>query len=690
MRLNISPLKWQPSLSGSSRFRIAAACAPIALCLVSGALGSAFPVVLAATVSALPIFFRPSRIQPTWLVWVWLGLAIVPLAALLPSATFGLAAWRMELSTNYGLPLAPTVTPDPTTLRSILVLYWCGLAYLWWNCSQHRNAVEATVLVRAAIGITAVLAVFTIGSSPEVPGFLAAGNASPMTRNQLATILAIGVAMGIATALPTPSRRWISAAPEIGVVILCTVALASLGSRAGLALAGVGAATVLLVVGILRRSMLHAALAFVVPMVGIATLPFLPGESAARIRETTNPLADYRFTVQADAFELVADHPLTGVGFGSFESVFPFYQRASRPAIRARHSENDLLMLAAESGPGAALLAMAAAIGLAVSWSRNVRQDRAFTEPASAAFGTLAIFALHGLVDVPGHSLLVMFFVAAIAGVACRTLLMGTGSSKFLSIVPGMALLGLAIIAFLIPGPQRPAELAHDRSINDIPTRRAIDSWLAAHPLDAGIVELRAHRSILDDRFVDASRDFDLLDLLAPSDLQISERAVYAWQRERRPQEFVKGVVRFLDRLPEDQLPNRLSGLGRTAENWPAAASEFARLNPPLTWMLDRRTISPKERAVLPARVAIALGRAGRSDVACQIVIFQIGPGLGEHLPDSEIPGLPRLPFTFSGESDDVSDSWYDVAVHRYFSGKPEAAWNILQTYLAVKLHLQQ
>src|SRR5690606_1990022 len=94
----------------------------------------------------------------------------------------------------------------------------------------------------------------------------------------------------------------------------------------------------------------------------LAMVQLEEGVRQQKAEETAEAPIDFRLLIFQDTWRIVRDHPLTGTGLGTYELIYPQYQRASLQNARAKHPESDWLMLASEGG----LLAVGCLAGLIV------------------------------------------------------------------------------------------------------------------------------------------------------------------------------------------------------------------------------------------------------------------------------------------------------------------------------------
>ncbi len=129
-----------------------------------------------------------------------------------------------------------------------------------------------------------------------------------------------------------------------------------------------------------------------------------------------------RLTYWKAAWQILLDHPLTGVGVGAFPSVYPRYGSSSAQLERVEEAHNDYLHLLVETGMIGGGLLLTFLVLCLRSWRLQVRQM------AMAGRGDPAIFygswiamvglALHSWVDfnlqIPSNALLFLLMAAMI------------------------------------------------------------------------------------------------------------------------------------------------------------------------------------------------------------------------------------------------------------------------------------
>ncbi|MEZ4223838.1 MAG: O-antigen ligase family protein [Polyangiaceae bacterium] len=261
-----------------------------------------------------------------------------------------------------------------------------------------------------------------------------------LNSNVLAGFLNLGALMGLGLLL-LESRSWARAAAAIGVAACVATSLLA-GSRGGIAAIGLG--LVAFVALCWRWSRRHRR--FQVPLIaGVAAV--LGGVLFVALAKNTAPLDAARdLTLDKLAIfkwtrPLIEAHWLTGVGRGSFETVFPAFASPDRHTVFS-HAENFVLQWAAEWGVPVALAGLAA---LAVLL--RPRHLAPTKDPVHAAiFSALLMTAAQNLVDLATEVPAPMLALCMLSGAAWGA--SGCASPRWLR-PPGWgrAIAGLAMLA---------------------------------------------------------------------------------------------------------------------------------------------------------------------------------------------------------------------------------------------------
>jgi O-antigen ligase len=417
------------------------------------------PLAGAAAVAATALALA----RPVWGVYVAIGLIpleVFPLpigtvATLSPAeAAFVLAgvAWALRRLASGELPYTPSplgkplallliaivpglaVAPDPLPVIKVLVM-WSSFFLLYQLLISEATLGEVRgLLIAIALSATVIGAVTVIGVNPGEQqlvneGTEATGRAVGTFEhpNILATFLGIGLVASLAMALRGPA---VMRPAMLGGFVLTTFGLVLTLSRGGF-LAVAGALMVLLAWRSFRRLAL-------IGLVTIAVLFAVDENPLGDVQETdlfTQRVSsvseaagtDPRLEIWQTTPQIIADHPLVGIGASSFVEVAPRYGLIDPSTFDPyEHAHNIALTVTAELGilglAGLAWLALAVAV---VAWQAL---RRAATEAERAvAFALVAGVvgvAVQGTVDYTvGSNVLgavVMCLLAGIVALATR------------------------------------------------------------------------------------------------------------------------------------------------------------------------------------------------------------------------------------------------------------------------------
>jgi O-antigen ligase len=172
--------------------------------------------------------------------------------------------------------------------------------------------------------------------------------------------------------------------------------------------------------------------------------------------------AGHRMEIWRDCARAVLDFPITGIGLGSFRTVYPHYQSGSNTS-EATHAENEYLQWAMETGVVGVVLLLVVAIGFitAVVSRLKRRRDPYFRLLTYGAIFGITSFCIHNLIDfnmhIPSNALTLMA-VAALCFQAvhchrdaggyrclCSTYEIPVRSRKGILLLAGIALAAIAL-----------------------------------------------------------------------------------------------------------------------------------------------------------------------------------------------------------------------------------------------------
>ncbi len=374
----------------------------------------------------------PPRVRVDWPLWIAAG-GIVACGGLafLPARWFHVPLWRSALASVPMVQLPSSVSPAPWATGFWLgVMAITALTGLFALAHPLRTAgVVGLGTAAVVVGILyTALAIYAKETGWHYPFAGTATFGFFPNRNHTATFLVIGsiLALGLLRIAWRDGRWTVGTLAGAGL----TLFVAALGyysvSRGGIVFLLVGMA--IWAAGLGRR---EQSLPLVVSL-GVLLLAggglFAVSGSEVRHRllaaggDGNAPSAtgesipsELRIPIYEDASRLVCDMPLTGVGLGAFAAVFPQYREKSLNGAAAIHPESDWLMLAAEAGVPATVLAALLGGGL-LRRSSRWRQHPSW--PLRwACVAAVAAACLHGIVDVPLHRVVLGWWVLVLAGI---------------------------------------------------------------------------------------------------------------------------------------------------------------------------------------------------------------------------------------------------------------------------------
>ena len=381
------------------------------------------------------IVFAPNRVVPLryWLLCA--GILAASSLSLLPQTWFPTPEWRQALLGYQAFPSLPWITLAPRETIYWLVLLASALVTGLFSLGHPvRSGVKLYVALLGLLACAgyAALAIYAKTTGWEYPFFDKRGWSPPEfgffpNRNHTAALLVTGsvLALGIIREAWS-ARRPFAFLLAVGSLGLCVYSLLFYSiSRGGVVFLVVGVLLWLAVLGRAHRSLplLVSSLAIAGTLVWI----FLISEGQARNRildflgmeEASQPkffAGDLRSKIFLDTLHIIRDYPLTGTGLGTFGYVFPFYMQASIDEAMPIHPESDWLMLAAEAGIPALLLALTL-LALLIRDIFRLRDTGSWPLRWGVVAAALAAM-LHGFVDVPLHRIELGWWVLVLAGLA--------------------------------------------------------------------------------------------------------------------------------------------------------------------------------------------------------------------------------------------------------------------------------
>ncbi|MFZ3376442.1 MAG: O-antigen ligase family protein [Chthoniobacterales bacterium] len=335
-----------------------------------------------------------------------LGLATI---AFLPARWFFLPAWRSAVLNDFAIPLPSTLTPQPWMTAGCLISLIAGMSWLYVVSTQEIELRSTRFQLRFFVtGIVAVAAISIALylAHAAFPFWINQRGFGPFpNRNHTADLFGITAIVLLACGqddIRHGRKRWLIWLMALGILV---AAIILNFSRAGMVILVGGSALWIAVVALRQRSLSWIALGFSFLLLLLTVILLLGGETLERFHLRGiggfGISTDFRWRIFRDTFRLIRASPWCGIGLGNFDAVFAIFRSASLGDTRALHPESDWLWLWAELGwPAVAVIVIGAALLI-----RRVLPLREGTNQRfrlAALIGAVA-FALHGLLDVPGH-----------------------------------------------------------------------------------------------------------------------------------------------------------------------------------------------------------------------------------------------------------------------------------------------
>jgi len=278
----------------------------------------------------------------------------------------------------------------------------------------------------------------------------------------------------------------------------------------------------------------------------------LPSEGS---EENTWTDVDFRVPTMLDTLQMIKSIPLTGVGAGQYQFIFPQYRNltAKLNGNVNVHPESDWLWMAAELGIPATvclLIAVLSTFTLALRSIWNGR-DRALR---SALLAGAAIIVIHGMFDVPGHRLPILWTGSLFLGLAlplsskakrpitrgisylaaCSVLIAGLRLSyisyteaPWFPLTTDVNFYQKALTAYQNSRDSKKDSLQRFRELAR--TQKLTQQAIAITPLDRKLRQLDGLCDIRMTRFDEADRQFLIERTLAPTWVELPLNQGFAW-----------------------------------------------------------------------------------------------------------------------------------------------------------------
>jgi hypothetical protein len=401
---------------------VALACLPVLACFLGGATQKWAEGIVVA-ILGIYLVVSPPRFS-LGLATNLVCLALIALAAFafLPAHYFFPSIWRTAMTNDLGIVLPSTVSAQPWITFGCLLSIVAGIS--WFYLVNTRGLELRSVRFQLRLFATGIVFLAAISlifylAHFQPPVWINQRGFGPFpNRNQTGDLFGITAIVILACGQDDMRKgrtRWILWLLAFAVIV--TAIIVNL-SRAGIVLLVVGCALWLGAFALRQRSMPRLALAFSAVLFLLTVLLLFGGQTLERFHlrgiGSTGVVADFRWRIFHDAFELIRDSPWCGIGLGNFEPVFAIFRNASFGDTRALHPESDWIWLWSEVGwPAVALVLVGTTL---VIWRAFPLREGTNQRYRLATLIAVLLFALHGLVDVSGHRIGTMFAAIFLLG----------------------------------------------------------------------------------------------------------------------------------------------------------------------------------------------------------------------------------------------------------------------------------
>lgn len=354
-------------------------------------------------------------------VFAWVLLQLLPLG-------FGGAEWK-EQALSLGIPLAErSINPQPWMGAQAGMLMLAAMTWLYLMANMPVNAArreQSLRLFAVVFSLLGFVVFYLTLIEVKNPLALSVHNFSfTPNRNHTSLAIAAGGILAFALGFDLLVRGRLRGAFFLLFTVLACFGLGASLSRSGILVFLIGCGFWIFVMA--RRGSLSGHWKWLGPfgfwiLIGLF---FLGGATSSRLRDFVSAgwtsVRDFRAEIYRDTLAMWADSPLTGIGLGSFEQVFPQFRDASIIGQPVVHPESSLLWFASEGGWVLLILLSLVAIGLfRCIWSTDHQYDR-FRKMATVV---LLACLLQSLVDVSVHRLgtfMLLGFLYGLARVSVR------------------------------------------------------------------------------------------------------------------------------------------------------------------------------------------------------------------------------------------------------------------------------
>ena len=405
---------------------------------------------LLGVTGGLMLAVPPSIPLPRKIGWASLVFFVTSAMAFLPDNWFQEPAWRKTFRSTGEIALSRCSTLQPWHTGWGLILIGAGLLFglfLLCNPVNRENHFRLATFFTIGIGIYAGVSILAVETGWKHPWAIIGSFGFLPNRNHVGTLLVMGGVAGLGPLNQAISKkRW-------GFLILLLIALGGIFtaitvynvSRAAVPLLMGGC--LLWVAGVLGRPLSLKQATFSVGLLGIACYFFIhsnapssqrlgllisgKSENSSSIQTSTLALDsvapndfsdivpfDFRWLIYKDTLDLIADHPVQGVGLGNYRYLIPQYRKASLSENTMLHSDSSVLLIAAETGIPALISVV---VLLTLCWLRlkGCAAHHSWNVRWSSAVAFL-VFLIHSTFDIPAHRTATLLPALFIAGLAFR------------------------------------------------------------------------------------------------------------------------------------------------------------------------------------------------------------------------------------------------------------------------------
>ncbi|MEM1221492.1 MAG: O-antigen ligase family protein [Verrucomicrobiota bacterium] len=358
----------------------------------------------------------------------------VLLFAFIPQFYWPNAEWRNTATNVFGLELPAVLSLQPTRSFDAWLSCLAGIAWFYLLINFPISALgRKWIHFWVCVMIGGFATIVLVGNLLEFryPGAIDATAFSFFpNRNQTTNLIAVGGVFSFAFGMEGFREKKVVNFAGLVATTICLGALLLGVSRAGILLYFAG--ILIWFIFRRRRSSISVYLKFGFPLVLLFFSIFISSNEqvVGRVSDFFSAPQEwdkaFRASIYKDTLGLIKDAPVTGVGMGNFEAVFPQYRDLSRNYQRVAHPESDFLWITSEGG----LVALFALMAIGIYYFRSCRglSEGKGGPYRVAALTALIVFILHSFVDVSAHRPGTAYFALFIAALSLP--LRGSGRPK--------------------------------------------------------------------------------------------------------------------------------------------------------------------------------------------------------------------------------------------------------------------